>query len=308
MVFLERSRRAIRHRVGHSLLGAALVLLPCFSFAAQDINVPGGGPIRVAARNVTWAGTGPNGFNNNYIFVPNRDYTGACISIVNADPNPHAFVVAALGSPDPAVTTYTTTTSLWNSEPDTSLPSGFTNPSVLASGVFSFHVRTAGYSRIVIPLSGGTGAGTASIFIVEDLSITPCVSSPANVQPGIDPNVPLIVQCDQSATLAVPFATTSALVASLGGPEKVYICAYSISVETAVTTVGTLNFLSGTGATCGTGTATVWSVTLPIAVGSTTALGAGLGTLFHTNVDQLCLENNTAIAGSVRVNISYAII
>lgn len=57
-----------------------------------------------------------------------------------------------------------------------------------------------------------------------------------------------------SAAIAITTAATTQLVA-LSGTATIYVCDFSITISQVVTTANTLKFVTGTGASCGTGTA-----------------------------------------------------
>lgn len=302
--------KRINNKVVNSAKWLLAALLLCGAAVAQ-IDIPIGtiGPIRTFASSVTWAGSGKGAFNNNYIFAPTPGTSGACISLQNNDSSVHGFVIGFLGTANQAVTSYTTNTQPWNSTPQVNFPPNgvLVQPAVFGNGTTAYWVRTTGYARIVLTLSGGSGTGTVSIFGIEGNSSTPCIGQASNIQPSDGSITPVLIQCNSSATVSVPVATTGVLVTSTSSTARVYVCAFTLSVDAVVTTPGSLLFISGTGAACATGAATLWGEFLGTAVGLNQSLGSGTGPLFHSLVDQLCLQNNGATAGSVRVSISYAL-
>jgi hypothetical protein len=70
---------------------------------------------------------------------------------------------------------------------------------------------------------------------------------------GIDP-----CQSTEIAKTSVVISITSAATTSLVAPSAstvIYVCGFSMSISQVVTTANTIKFQTGTGATCGTGTA-----------------------------------------------------
>jgi hypothetical protein len=56
-----------------------------------------------------------------------------------------------------------------------------------------------------------------------------------------------------SAVINISTATTTSIVAAVAG-ATVYVCDFVITISQVATTANTLKFVTGTGATCGTGT------------------------------------------------------
>jgi len=104
--------------------------------------------------------------------------------------------------------------------------------------------------------------------------------------------------CSNSAVVNVTAAATTQLVA-LSSSTNIRVCSVAITMSAA----GTAQFVSGTGANCGTGTANVTGA-FTLATGTPLALSAANGSLFRAGASNaLCL---TAVTGNVTGVISYA--
>lgn len=104
--------------------------------------------------------------------------------------------------------------------------------------------------------------------------------------------------CPNSAVVNVTAAATTQLVA-LSGSTNIRVCSVAITMSAA----GTAQFVSGTGANCGTGTANVTGA-FTLATGTPLALSAANGSLFRAGASNaLCLA---AVTGNVTGVISYA--
>lgn len=109
------------------------------------------------------------------------------------------------------------------------------------SGMTDIRVRCSTYSSGTanVSIQGSTAGGTVAI-----------------------PNIPTLTDPCQNPSLAkssvainIASATTTQLVAP-SGTTGVYVCGFSFTISQVVTTANTLQFTTGSGATCGTNTVT----------------------------------------------------
>lgn len=105
--------------------------------------------------------------------------------------------------------------------------------------------------------TGGTSALQVSLYgklttaadtpIKADASGNLLVAVPA-IDPCMSSNV-----AKSSVAINITTATTTSLVA-ISGTTTIYVCGFSMSISQVITTANTIAFVTGTGATCGTGT------------------------------------------------------
>jgi len=96
---------------------------------------------------------------------------------------------------------------------------------------------------------GGTTVTAETIFAVPGLKNVNNGNAPLT---GVDPcQSPDSLK--QSQPINIVAAGTTSLV-TLGTTQAIYVCGGSITVASSATTPGTVQFIAGTGATCGTGT------------------------------------------------------
>lgn len=104
--------------------------------------------------------------------------------------------------------------------------------------------------------------------------------------------------CNQSAVVNVTAAATTQIVA-LSGTTRIRVCGFSVSMSAA----GTAQWVQGTGANCGTGTANLTGV-VTLATGTPWSVAAGQGAAFiGTPGAALCLA---AVTGNVTGFLNYA--
>lgn len=276
-------------------------LLPMFlvtcALAQIDIQVGGIGPIRDITRNATWAASGVGGLNNSFIFTPNFTNESICVFIANNDTSTHSgFTIKWFGTGDQNVSTYQGNTGKWN-------PLGPTNgtafPQVLASSVTTVSVQSQAVSKVALVISGGGGAGTANLTLVESQTGSGCGNIPVGPIP-----------CPSMGTLNVPVSTTALMVPAVAG-QAVYICTLQITAGAAYT-ASTMSMLAGTGATCGTGTLTSWNLFVSTSTpdyifmasptGITTRYSAATADLAG---DGLCFQNG-ATGQTINLSFTYA--
>lgn len=90
--------------------------------------------------------------------------------------------------------------------------------------------------------------------------------------------------CNQSTAFTVNAATTTLLLAGVAS-RNIFICSLAVSLDAT----GTFSLIAGTGATCGTGTATIMPG-LTLALGTPLDIGSGWGMIARgvTTGDSLC--------------------
>ncbi len=108
------------------------------------------------------------------------------------------------------------------------------------------------------------------------------------------------IGCDKSAFVNITTATTTQIVALVSG-QTIQVCSFDIS---GGGTAQTVIFKSGTGASCGTGTASL-SGTYGLAINGSIARGNGEGVLFNAGSgNALCAT--TSAASTTAINVTYA--
>lgn len=170
-------------------------------------------------------------------------------------------------------------------QPITSL----TGANTAINGLYSF--SASGFNQIKITSSGTfTGTSATLRFTIHAASgVTRAAPLPA-ADPCQDPNVQ-----KQSLPVAISTATTTALVAPSAG-IRVYPCEISLVIGASTTVL----LVTGTGPTCGTGTASV-SGTVPA---STYYVGFG-GTFLNLPLGNgLCLTSTGT--GGINGTVTYA--
>ena len=104
--------------------------------------------------------------------------------------------------------------------------------------------------------------------------------------------------CTQQAQATVTLGTTAQVIAA-SGSTNIRICSMSIGISIT----GTYAIVSGTGANCGTGTATIVPAT-PLATGQVVSMGDGTAAVIRGGASNaVCV---TAGTGNVSVYFSFA--
>jgi hypothetical protein len=284
------------------MTACALVIFSLPLFAQQDIRILQTGFAKTLASNATWTGVGLGTLSNNYIYTPTPNTTGACISIQNNDASAHDVSIGVWGTgTSNNQVPFGTAHAAWYPLP-TNLPSS--NPQVPASGTQNFFGFYSGSAQVAIVIAGTSGAGTASIFIVESSSPNPCQGGPINVFGGAGPSS--LLACDRTAYVQATASGTVSAIPSPGAGFRILICGFTATTSAALTGNG-YTLIRGTGATCGTGTATMWGpFQIPVAVGSLYSWGGASGLAIPATAggNRVCITS-AATAGTVDFNIWY---
>ena len=106
------------------------------------------------------------------------------------------------------------------------------------------------------------------------------------------------ISCDSSVVIAQASATTTELVA-LDAAKRIYVCGFVVN-QVGAATAPTFRFVSGTGASCGTGTTNktgVFSGDVGVGTATTVAHGNGKGLLFAGALGEaICITSTTTQA------------
>lgn len=296
------SRRGIRAYLLQAVLLAGALCLPFYG--QSDVRITQTGFYRTIAFNKTWAGTGGGALTNNYIYVPSAQAVGACVSVQNNDTNSHAITITPFGSTNSNTPLpFTSNTNPWITLNGTLLN---LNP-VLAGGMSSMYVRTAGMAQVVISVSGTSGAGTASIFIAENSgSEAPCVGGTLNTFSS--GGVGSLIQCNTASHLTLAASSTSVLIPAISG-LAIHVCGFSITTASNLTNNG-VTLVRGTQAVtpCDTGPLNLWGpIDLDATVGGAPyTWGGGLGVALPLTAqsEQIC-ATSTYTVGTTDIDIFY---
>jgi hypothetical protein len=152
-------------------------------------------------------------------------------------------------------------------------------------------------ARLVDSNGNGSIVGVApTVFNGSTWDLQPG-SSAAGIRTGgrgsdsVATNSPIIA-CDQIAVFSVSASSTSAIVAA-SGSRRVRVCQATFGASAA----GTFRFISGTGASCGTGTSNVTGA-IPIALNSIYQAGTGVGMIMQSVAgDAFCIQTASSAAG-----------
>jgi hypothetical protein len=271
----------------------ALALLTGLAFGQIDISTNQVGPYITLTRNATWTGSGPGAINNAFIFTPLTPDSGMCFYVQNNDSGTHGLQIAVYETGDPQIPGYESAAGAqWIYVGQASVVlNGLT-----AGNIF---VKASGAARIAAVASSGTGAGTATINLVQ-----------TQQNCGLRAGVPLYCNVGAGAAGAgnisqvVTTATTAQLIVGQTG-LGVHVCWYSVSIGGTPTT-STGKLIYGTGGTCGTSTLTAISFTNGT-VPFNQALSGGGNELFPDLAvvgDSLCYTDGGSGTGTT-INLSY---
>lgn len=278
-----------------------ILALSTLAFAQQDVLVSGIGPVRLIANNALWAGGGTGALANNYIFVPAPGKTSACIHIQNNTAASRSITISAFGNGNVNPIAYTNNTGSWFGPLYISTAGPMVVPSL---GSTFASVRTSGATRVVLSVTTGGGAGSASIFMVEGDMNAPCA--------GVIPTTigsagsGMVLACSIPAhAVAAPSATT--LIEPGISGLSTYVCGLTASTSAALTGNG-FSIVRGTQTVtpCDTGTITIWGpFQLASAVGGSPYVwGGALGQVMSSTApgEQLCITS-AATVGTVDINV-----
>lgn len=132
----------------------------------------------------------------------------------------------------------------------------------------TFYIPNTACPTVGISYSAGVGAGTFAAEYVFSL--------PGTALPNIDPcSLAQGAQSNNnskvSTAVSVAGAATTQIVGNGSPPNQLYICGYHLS---QATTAGTIQFIQGTGANCGTGTTNL-SGAMPVTAAQPISYGNG---------------------------------
>lgn len=184
-------------------------------------------------------------------------------------------------------------------EPSEALPSNQTRAwDCGLSGPIKFRIRASAYG------SGAVNVGvTITISPIEPAPTIAQTNTPGSTDPCQSPSA-----LKQSAAINISSATTTQLVAPVAG-KAVFVCGFDLTISQVVTTANTLDFITGTGATCGGSTVTntglygAGGVTagIPIHVQS-----SGSGTVFQAaSASGVCAVTAIGASGSFQGIITF---
>lgn len=131
--------------------------------AQQDINITSTGAYADLGRGLAWANSGVGGMNNNYLFTPQDSNEGVCVYVYNNDSSSHNFTLQAFQSGDQRITSYKGNTSKWIGTGQT----GATFLTISATFQLATFFQVASAAKVAVVISGGSGAGTADVFLVQ---------------------------------------------------------------------------------------------------------------------------------------------
>lgn len=134
--------------------------------------------------------------------------------------------------------------------------------------------------------SGAKSAGTLRVVIATD---QPAFSTPLPVALngfGTNGAASPIVACDSRTAFTAAAQATTLFISGVNG-KNIYICGFSLAASVGSST---FKFVSGTGATCGTGQSSSTGA-YTMATASSISYGSGLGVIASTSVagDSLCM-------------------
>lgn len=273
----------------------ALALLCGAAWGQVDININTIGPYYTLATNANVTASGPGGLLNNFIISPaSNPGVPFCLQFTSNAGSPSATLTVSQIA-DPSVTTYTGNTAPWKVAATLFVTAN-------SGGSNLYYIPVSGAARYVFSFSNGVVATTANINLVQ--SSSGCLS-------GFVSNTGLSAlnfNCTLVANATVATATTVKLVSNAAvGLPSVHICSYSVTLGGAAITAATNLFVSGTGATCGTGTTTIWQLRTGTTTSQAFSMSAGNGQLFQTGLgNDLCFTDAGTTTGSI-VSISYAV-
>lgn len=286
-------RRRTKARWALPLLAALLLSLPVF--AQQDIVIANSGPYFIIANNAAVGVSGVGGLNNNFIISPSPAWSGGfCLQAQNTSAGVSVAATLTISqAANPQTTIFTGNTNQWRTSARI-----FIN--LAPNGNQLYYIPVSGASRYVFGFTGSAGGGPVNIAAVQ--SPSGCLSG-FNNGTGLSA---LAFNCTLATQQTVATATTVKLVAT-NGLAAIHICSYSVSVGGAAVAAATNLFISGTGATCGTGTSNLWALRTGTTTAQQFSMIAANGQIFqNVNGDDLCYTDAGTTAGSI-VSISYAI-
>lgn len=289
-------------------------IIPCYAQNGNAINMSGVSPV-INVQSGNWTTTGqPNSLANSYRFIPLRDTTGACLYIINNDTVSHTAALASFisGNPSQSQTAATVAANAAGWILTANYPGTGTNQTLTTgtTGVWYFPISGAALVEFKVVTGGGAGAsdnGVASVVQMTNGALCQLTQPIAGSVTTLVPFFPF--SCNQSATFSVASGATQKLVAIAAAASLVHVCSYHVTVGGAAVAAVTNLFVSGTGATCGAGSNTVWRIQTGLLTAQNFPLSAGGNSqLFSTAVkgDDLCYTDATTTAGSI-VDISFAI-
>lgn len=254
---------------------------------AGDVRIVGAAAYQVGGRLLTWAGATPSAINNTFVIDVPGPNSGVCVQITNFDTLTHTFTITAAIVIDVAVTGYTGNTGAWLNSPLSPNTSG----SIPLQSSDSWWINAAGAAHVAISISGGAGAGVATLTFSQAASS--CVGSSVNSNGSV---------CNDSRVGTVAVSTTISLVPAPPAGQFIHVCAYAVGGDVAAN--GTLVQFSY-GATCAAVGTVVWHVS-PHTGGSNYNQGAGLGQLFQTRTagQPLCVTQGASGATQF-VSVSF---
>jgi|FLYL01.1.fsa_nt_gi hypothetical protein len=145
--------RRWRRRLGRF----AICLIVTVSASYADIAVRQSGPYLVLGKNLPWSSR----FNDTWVFQPQNPDQGICIFVSNNDSSSHTFTLNVWQTGDPTIRQYTGNESRFR--PD--IIQGEYSP-VAANSTVTAYVHTSAAAVVALQTSGGSGSGTADIYVV----------------------------------------------------------------------------------------------------------------------------------------------
>lgn len=115
------------------------------------------GPYLTLGKNLTWASQ----INDIWVFTPQNPDQGICIFVSNNDSSSHTFTLEVFQTGDPSLRQYTGNQSRYR--PD--IIQGTYSP-VAANSTVTAYVHTSAAARAAVKISGGSGSGTADVYVV----------------------------------------------------------------------------------------------------------------------------------------------
>jgi hypothetical protein len=293
-----------RWHLAYLLLGVLLFTLPVYS----QISVKSSAPQIVVRQNAPWI-AGVNGLGNIYNVYVAANTTGLCLQFDNLDSVSHTLTLGAFISSDQTPSTGPGGASgvVGQSVQISPASAGSVTITTGASSKFYIPVSGSSFAQVTVTVGGAAGTNNAGNFSIAQLQY------PANGCPevfGSQVTPAVMFPCNTSITAQVGTASTSKLVnlSGIKAGASVHVCSYQLSIGGAAVTAASNLFVAGTGATCGTGTTSLWR----IRSGTTTAQNFALASaaqseLFETPAGlDLCYTDAGTTAGT-EVSVSFAI-
>jgi hypothetical protein len=211
---------------------------------SQDVLVPSTqGKTFILGRGMPWGTSGPGGMANTFIVPLTDAQSSYCLFIANNGPGADAPILSVFYTGDPAVSRYTGNTGKWFT-----LYPGQAQTSIASGTVSNYFIGQPSGSRIAITLSGGSGADTADVYLVRNMSGSGCSGSTSATPNWFSGNATWPLPSSSNVQTAVPLSINSGISTTVTSPAS------SISSITSVIYAATCYNPNALASFCGFGT------------------------------------------------------